>query len=187
MTEESFLLRSLQEVVLVWKGGTSQATFNFTINKGSADLQLGFQLGQAEDLHLHQPQQQKQKGERRQERNRARSQAHHASKLLAAPASSSGSSSLTAAPADPSADPASPSSNKSAGVTTAPPISNLPVASGTPPLEPTHPPPASSCPLARRASTRSTTVYVKVRVAAFARSAAEMALQENLPNFYSWF
>ena len=71
VTEESFLLRSLQEVVMVWKVGTGQATFNLSINKGKADLQLGFQLGHADDLHLQQPQQQKQKGMKRQERDRA--------------------------------------------------------------------------------------------------------------------
>ena len=54
ITEEGFLLRSLKEVVLVWKGGNGQATFNLSINNGSADLQLGFRLGQPDDLHLQQ-------------------------------------------------------------------------------------------------------------------------------------
>ena len=57
LSEEAFLLRSLREVVNVWANGSGHATFNLNINNGSADLKLGFQLGQPSEPHLH-PQQQ---------------------------------------------------------------------------------------------------------------------------------
>ena len=53
LTEEAFLLRSLREVVNVWASGSGQATFNLNISNGSADLQLGFQLGLPTESHLH--------------------------------------------------------------------------------------------------------------------------------------
>ena len=78
-TEEAFLLRSLQEVVLVWRRGTGQANFNFQVREGKSDLQLSFQLGQAGDLHLRPPaQNQRYKGPKKKERDRQRAAAHQA-------------------------------------------------------------------------------------------------------------
>ena len=58
---------------------------------------------------------------------------------------------------------------------------------GTPVLDvPPHPPPGLDG-VGRRPSTRSTTVPVKIKLAAFARSAAEMALKETLPKFIPGF
>jgi hypothetical protein len=53
LTEEAFLLRSLREVVNVWASGSGQATFNLNISNGSADLNLGFQLGLPTESHLN--------------------------------------------------------------------------------------------------------------------------------------
>ena len=193
VTEECFLLRSLREVVMVWKGGTGQASFNLSVKNGSADLQLGFQLGRAQDPHLHQPQH---KGEKRRDRDRARAQAHHASKLVAASAPVSTAASAVSTPTTSStasavskAVPASRHANHhhQAAVSAVLQPKQTP---GTPVLPPLSSPPPSGtpppCPPERRA-TRSTTTLVKMKIAAFARSAAESALLENLPNFIPGF
>ena len=52
LTEEAFVLRSLKEVVNVWAMGSGKATFTLNIDKGTADLKLGFQLGCPTDAHL---------------------------------------------------------------------------------------------------------------------------------------
>ena len=189
VTEESFLLRSLREVVMVWKGGTGQASFNLSINRGSADLQLGFQLGRPDEPHLQPQQQQRQKGAKRQERDRARAEAHQASQVVdSATATSSASASTLLA---------STISAASAVSTTDSVLSNLYQASdspfihtdqaafGTPAFTPPTPATEASPPPVRRPSTRSTKVLVKM--AAFARSAAESAIIENLPNFIPGF
>ena len=165
MSEEAFLLRSLREVTMVWHRGTGQATFNLQIKDGQANLQMSFQLGKPDDHHLPQPAPRtRPRGERQKERDRARAAAHHARR--------------TAASAD--------TATETVAIAEASAASQ--VIPGTPVLTPFSPPPASSgTASARRPSTRSTTVLVKMKMAAFARSAAESALKETLPEFIPGF
>ena len=136
-------------------------------------------------------QQQRQKGAKRQERDRARAEAHQASQVVdSATATSSASASTLLA---------STISAASAVSTTDSVLSNLYQASdspfihtdqaafGTPAFTPPTPATEASPPPVRRPSTRSTKVLVKMKMAAFARSAAESAIIENLPNFIPGF
>ena len=52
-SEEAFLLSSLHEVVKVWIRGSGQASFNLNISDGTADLNLGFKLGNPAEPHCH--------------------------------------------------------------------------------------------------------------------------------------
>ena len=54
-------------------------------------------------------------------------------------------------------------------------------------MNPSLQPSASTCSTAAWPTTRSPTVLVKVKIATFSRSAAELALQENMPNFIPGF
>ena len=103
LTEEAFLLRSLKEVVNVWARGTGQASFNLNISNGSADLQLGFQLGLPTEPHLHtqhqhepvicpKPQQSRRKSPSRRRRDRERAAQHQAATHQPAQAKSSSTS-----------------------------------------------------------------------------------------------
>ena len=75
-------------MVLVWKNGTGQASFQFNVKDGKSDIQLGFSLGSPDDAHLSNLHQmpRRHKSHRRQERDRkraavyqARMQSHHQS------------------------------------------------------------------------------------------------------------
>jgi hypothetical protein len=104
MTEESFILRSLREVVNIWTRGSGQASFNLEIQDGVADLKLGFQLGKPSDPHpipmcsdyvhpqphhvdlphehagfQHRKHPRRHKGPKQHERDRARAAKHQAS------------------------------------------------------------------------------------------------------------
>ena len=146
---------------MVWHRGTGQASYNLTVKDGQANLQLSFQLGKPNDHHLPLPSQRKRtkaKGEKQKERDCERAAAHHA-KLAAASAVSATEDEV------------------------------ISLETGKPVLtEPPPPPPASGeGGTARRPSTRSTTVLVKMKMAAFARSAAEISLKETLPQFLPGF
>ena len=41
-SEENFLFKCLQEVVLVWRNGSGQASIKVNVNNGETDVQLGF-------------------------------------------------------------------------------------------------------------------------------------------------
>ena len=89
-TEEAFLLKCLHEVVLVWKRGTGQANFSFTVKDGKYDIQLGFQLGQPGDPHLQPPAQTKRrfKSVKQRQRDRERAAAYQARQASSADKSS---------------------------------------------------------------------------------------------------
>ena len=93
LSEEAFILSSLNEVVRVWARGYGQASFNLNIKDGVADLQLGFQLGHPADPHLHQQSEphhhlppehhpnrkkKRRKGPARRESDRVRAEQHRA-------------------------------------------------------------------------------------------------------------
>ena len=98
------MLRSLQEVVKVWKKVSSQASFSLDVKDGAATLQLSFQLSSPEDVHsehadqpgtdlpndhchVHRethPSWRRHKGPARQQKDRARAAAYRASRLQAA-------------------------------------------------------------------------------------------------------
>ena len=50
--EEAFLLKSVQNVIDIWARGLGQARMNFAVKKGQAELQLFYQLGHPDALHL---------------------------------------------------------------------------------------------------------------------------------------
>ena len=50
--EEAFLLKSVQNVIDMWARGLGQARMNFAVKKGQAELQLFYQLGHPDALHL---------------------------------------------------------------------------------------------------------------------------------------
>ena len=54
-TEEAFLFSSLHEVVKVWARGNGQASFDLKIENGSAQLNLGFKLGNPASPHCDIP------------------------------------------------------------------------------------------------------------------------------------
>ena len=150
---------------MVWHRGTGQASYNLTIKDGQADLQLSFQLGKPEDRHLPLPSQRtrtKVKGQKQKQRDCARAAAHHA-RLATATAVRATEDEVNA------------------------------VETGTPALTVPPSPPASGVagtgPIGsrKRPSTRSTTVLVKMKMAAFARSGAEISLKETLPVFIPGF
>ena len=148
-------------MTLIWHRGTGHASFNLQVNDGQADLQLSFKLGKPDDPHLPLPSKKTRgKGEKQRERDRARAAAHHA-KLAAA----------------------------SAVQASEQPVETLEASTeatlGSPAL--TAPLPLSDSGGCRRPSTRSTSVLVKMKMAAFARSAAESALKETLPEFIPGF
>ena len=89
-SEEAFLLKCLHEVVLVWKRGTGQANFSFIVKDGKPDLQLGFQLGQPGEPHLHPPTQIKRriKSVKQRQRDRDRAASHQARQISSAEKSS---------------------------------------------------------------------------------------------------
>ena len=149
---------------MVWQKGTGHASFNLQIADGQADLQLCFKLGRPEDQHLSLPSQRtRAKGPRQKERDRARAAAHHAKQ--SADSADTGSGQIAAETSEVATE----------------------TSTGTPVLDvPPHPPPGLDG-VGRRPSTRSTTVPVKMKLAAFARSAAEMALKETLPKFIPGF
>ena len=143
---------------MVWQRVSCRATYYLQIKDGQANLQLSFQLGKLDDHHLPAPTPRtKSKGERQKERDRERAAAHH--------------SRYTAA------------SVVTATETVADPLASSKVTPGTPVLTPPSPPPSS----ARRPSTRSTTVLVKMKMAVFAKSAAEKGMKETLPVFIPGF
>ena len=72
LTEEAFLLSSLKDVVKVWGMGTGQASFNFSVVNGKRSLQLGFQLGLPQDVHVLPSSIPQKKGPSRCERDRKR-------------------------------------------------------------------------------------------------------------------
>ena len=99
LTEEAFLLSSLNEVVKVWARGTGQASFDLNISDGVAELKLGFKLGHPSEPHCHppapahQPQEElhqhhrrRQKAAGRRVRDQQRAQQHQAGLQAAAPA-----------------------------------------------------------------------------------------------------
>ena len=150
---------------MVWQRGTGQATYNLQIKDGQANLQLSFQLGRPDDPHLPPPDvpRTRHKGKRQKERDCARAAAHHARRAADTAVTAAGTVS-------------------EASATEGPP--------GTPIFTPPPPTPPASGGTAlsnRRPSTRSTTVLVKMKMAAFARSAAESALKETLPKFIPGF
>ena len=81
LSEEAFLLNSLQEVTKVWARASGKANFNLSVQDGQAHLQLGFQLGLPDDYHLPPPPGAfvpKYKGSVRKERDRQRAAEHQA-------------------------------------------------------------------------------------------------------------
>ena len=51
-TEEAFFLNCVGEVMKVWASKSGQAKLNISVENGLVDLQLGFKLGQPENLHI---------------------------------------------------------------------------------------------------------------------------------------
>ena len=118
-SEHAFVLRSLEEVVKVWKTGSSQASFSLDVKEGAATLQLSFQLGSPDNLHsehLKQPvahhhhhvcdvnQQtrptwRRHKGPARRQKDRARAAAYRASRSLAAVTAEETTTAAVASPA----------------------------------------------------------------------------------------
>ena len=142
---------------MVWHRGTGQATYNLQIKDGQANLQLSFQLGKPDEPYLPPPVPRNRPiGQGQKEHDRPRAAAHHARCTAA--------SAVTAA-------------------ATSSDVSSTEVASGIPLLTPPSPSPASGGTASgRRPSTRSKTVLVKMKMAAFARSAAA-TLPEFIPGF----
>ena len=85
LSEEAFLLKSLNEVTKVWARASGKASFNLSVNDGQAQLQLGFQLGLPNDYHLPPPRPAtpRYKGSVRKERDRLPA-AEHQARLSAA-------------------------------------------------------------------------------------------------------
>ena len=89
LSEEAFLLKSLNEVTKVWARASGKANFNLSVQDGQAHLQLGFQLGLPHNYHLPpppRPSAQRYKGSVRRERDRLRA-AEHQARLSASPTS----------------------------------------------------------------------------------------------------
>ena len=146
---------------MVWHRGTGQASYNLTVKDGQANLQLSFQLGKPNDHHLPLPSQRKRtkaKGKKQKERDCERAAAHHAKQAAASAVRAT--------------------EDEVTSVETGNPVSTV---------EPPPPPASGEGGTARRPSTRSTTVLVKMKMAAFARSAAEISLKETLPQFIPGF
>ena len=80
LSEEAFLLNSLQEVTKVWARASGKASFNLSVQDGQAHLQLGFQLGLPTEYHLPPSKTPlpKQNESVRKERNRKRAAEHQA-------------------------------------------------------------------------------------------------------------
>ena len=79
LSEEAFLLKSLNEVTKVWARASGKAIFNLSVQDGQAHFQLGFQLGLPDNHHLPPPPRvPRYKGPVRQERGRKRAAEHQA-------------------------------------------------------------------------------------------------------------
>ena len=79
-SEENFALKCLNEVILVWRNGTSHASFQLNVKEGKSEIQLGFSLGSPDDAHLSNLHQmpRRHKSHRRQERDRKRAAVYQA-------------------------------------------------------------------------------------------------------------
>ena len=137
-TEEAFLLRSLQEVVMVWKRGIGQANFNLQVKDGKSDIQLSFQLGQPGEPHLYPPDQKKVrfKTAKQRQRDNVRAAAYQAGKASSADQASSSDVPSGDPPAPTPQQEAESAANTSVAATAAPPSAAPADASPTTPAVP---------------------------------------------------
>ena len=98
--EEAFLLTNIRNIINVWSRGSGQASLNFCVRNGQAELNLSYQLGHPEESHLppqpphhHQDQphvrQLRRKSQRRRLRDNLRAAKFQAARAAIRPAISS--------------------------------------------------------------------------------------------------